>query len=90
MCSLPVEGVNDESQSDCTDLKKRGINIITRLYAVVCRTCWYRLDILKIVQADQMRVAHIRASICPASAVKLWGTDMIHNLPPEPDTCRCV
>ena len=52
-------------------LRKRGVNITTGAYTVLCDACGYRTGYMLIEQANQLRMEHVWAGTCPESAVKL-------------------
>ncbi len=56
-------------------LRKRGTNITTGRYMVLCKDCGFRTGFTYIEEANQQRINHIKTNRCSGSSVKLREHD---------------
>ena len=52
-------------------IRKRGVNITTAKFAVVCKNCGFSSDYADIEDVNQIRIDHIHQSKCPSEKVQL-------------------
>jgi len=56
-------------------LRKKGVNITTAKFAVVCKSCSYESDYGDIEKVNQIRIDHIKHNHCKSESVKLRQHD---------------
>jgi len=52
-------------------LRKKGVNITTGKFAVICKNCGFASEYGDIENVNQIRIDHIHQNNCPSESVKL-------------------
>ena len=52
-------------------LRKKGVNITTAKFAVICRSCGYESEYAYIEKVNQIRIEHIKQNHCKSETVRL-------------------